>query len=128
MTNLSSSLDRQCTWVAGLLSGTAAIAVLVLTPKDVLSFDTTAASKDVSLALGAFMRSRATTPEGKELCQSFRKTEKESVENKTQEHKSCPVATIVIGPLCNDVCTWRMVNAAFVYPETWPCCLLGMLT
>ena len=73
MTNLSSSLDRQCTWVAGLLSGTAAIAVLFLIPKDMLSFDTTAASKDVSLALGALMRSRATTPEGKVRCPSFRK-------------------------------------------------------
>ena len=68
LTDLSPSFDKWCSLVFGLLAGMAVLAVLVLAPANLLSFDIPAACKGLSHALGGLLRSRATTPEGKVHC------------------------------------------------------------
>ena len=65
LTDLSPSFDKWCTIGFMVLSGVAAMAVLDLCPKGVLSFDTQAASEALSHATGNLMRSKATTDGGK---------------------------------------------------------------
>lgn len=65
LTDLSPSFDKWCTIGFMVLSGVAAMAVLGLCPKGVLSFDTQAACEALSHATGNLMRSKATTEGGK---------------------------------------------------------------